>query len=78
MLREGYLTRVTLLAEGVVRKAKKSQGQLQTLPAGLIDLLDLLRIVTLDTVEAISIWRLSQVHLNPVIHVARAVRYSYS
>lgn len=62
MLREGYLTRVTLLAEGMARQAKNSHGQVQMLPAGLIDLLDLLRIATLDTIEAILIWRLSQVH----------------
>lgn len=61
MLRESYLARVTRLAEEVARKAKRNQGQLQALPPGMVDLLDLLRAATLDTVEAISLWRLSQV-----------------
>lgn len=61
MLREGYLARVHCLAEDLARKRKKSHGQRQSLPAGLTDLLDLLRIATLDTVEAVTLWRLSQV-----------------
>lgn len=61
MVREGYLARITRLAEDMARREKKRYGQLQTLPPGMIDLLDLLRISTVDTVEAISLWRLSQV-----------------
>lgn len=65
MLREGYLSRVTRLAEDISRKAKRGRGQMHTLPAGMIDLLDLLRTATLDSVEAISLWRLSQAGLTP-------------
>lgn len=61
MLREGYLARVTRLAEEMARRAKKTRGQQQSLPPGLIDLVDLLRTATIDTVEAISLWRISQV-----------------
>lgn len=62
MVREGYLARVTRMAETMARRAKRHHGQLQALPPGMVDLLDLLRISTLDAVEAISLWRLSQVH----------------
>lgn len=62
MLREGYLERVTRLAEGMQRRSKRSCGQPEVLPPGMVDLLDLLRIATLETVEAISLWRLSQVN----------------
>lgn len=61
MVREGYLARITRLVEDMTRRAKRSHGQLQALPPGMVDLLDLLRIATLETVEAISLWRLSQV-----------------
>lgn len=61
MVREGYLSRVVRLVEDMTRRVKGSHGQLQTLPPGMVDLLDLLRIATLETVEAISLWRLSQV-----------------
>lgn len=61
MLREGYLARVTRLIEDMTRRVKKNHSQHQALPPGLVDLLDLLRIATLDTIEAISLWRLSQV-----------------
>lgn len=61
MVREGYLARVTGLAEDMARRAKRHHGQLHALPPGMVDLLDLLRVSTLDTVEAISLWRLSQV-----------------
>lgn len=36
-------------------------GKLLELPASLPDLLDVLRLVTLDVVEAITLWRLAQV-----------------
>ena len=61
MVREGYLSRVTRLVDDIARRAKRSHGQLQALPPGMVDLLDLLRMATLETVEAISLWRLSQV-----------------
>lgn len=61
MLRESYLERVTRLSEDMARRAQRSRGQQRDLPAGMVDLLDLLRVATLDTVEAISLWRLSQV-----------------
>ncbi|CAM9617438.1 unnamed protein product [Ectocarpus fasciculatus] len=65
MLREGYLARVTRLAEGIQRRSKRSYGQREALPPGMVDLLDLLRVATLETVEAISLWRLSQVTPTP-------------
>ncbi|CAB1096739.1 unnamed protein product [Ectocarpus sp. CCAP 1310/34] len=65
MLREGYLARVTSLAEGMQRRSKRSCGPPEALPPGMVDLLDLLRIATLETVEAISLWRLSQVTPTP-------------
>ncbi|CAM9539516.1 unnamed protein product [Ectocarpus sp. 12 AP-2014] len=65
MLREGYLARVTRLAEGMQRRSKRSYGRPVALPPGMVDLLDLLRIATLDTIEAISLWRLSQVAPTP-------------
>lgn len=61
MLREGYLERLKRLAEAFEREIKQGHGRVQVLPPGMIDLLELLRSVTLDTVEAISFWRLSQV-----------------
>lgn len=61
MLRESYLERVTQLSEDMARRAQRSRGQRRDLPAGMVDLLDLLRVATLDAVEAISLWRLSQV-----------------
>lgn len=61
MLREGYLARVTRLAEDVTRRAKKNPNGPRVLPPGMVDLLDLLRTATVDTIEAISLWRLSQV-----------------
>lgn len=61
MLRESYLERVTRLSEDMARRAKRSRGQLRDLPPGMVDLLDLLRVATLDVVEAVSLWRLSQV-----------------
>lgn len=61
MLREGYLERLKRLVEAFKRQIKRGQGQVQVLPPGMVDLLELLRLVTLDTVEAISFWRLSQV-----------------
>lgn len=61
MLRESYLERVTRLSEDMARRAQRSRGQQRDLPAGMVDLLDLLRVATLDAVEAISLWRLSQV-----------------
>ncbi|CAM9877678.1 unnamed protein product, partial [Scytosiphon promiscuus] len=60
MLREGYLARVTRLTEDMSRRDKRAKYHPQSLPAGLVDLLDLLRVATLDTIEAISLWRLSQ------------------
>lgn len=69
MVREGYLSRVTRLVEDMARGAKRSRGKLQALPPGMVDLLDLLRVATLETVEAISLWRLSQVNLLSVGHV---------
>ncbi|CAM9445830.1 unnamed protein product, partial [Ectocarpus sp. 13 AM-2016] len=65
MLREGYLARVTRLAEGMQRRSKRSYGRPEALPPGMVDLLDLLRIATLETIEAISLWRLSQVAPTP-------------
>ena len=61
MLREGYLERLKRLADAFEREIEQGHGQVQVLPPGMIDLLELLRSVTLDTVEAISFWRLSQV-----------------
>ena len=61
MLRESYLERVKRLAEDMARRANRSRGQLRDLPPGMVDLLDLLSVATLDAVEAISLWRLSQV-----------------
>lgn len=61
MVREGYLSRVKRLVDDLTRREKRSHGQLQALPPGMVDLLDLLRIATLEIVEAISLWRLSQV-----------------
>ncbi|CAM9579434.1 unnamed protein product [Choristocarpus tenellus] len=39
---------------------KRSKGWRQDIPLGMTDLLDLLRLATVDTVEAISLWRLAQ------------------
>ncbi|CAM9094247.1 unnamed protein product [Laminaria digitata] len=60
MLRESYLERVTRLSDDMERRAQRSRGQVRDLPPGMVDLLDLLRVATLDAVEAISLWRLSQ------------------
>lgn len=59
MLREGYLARVISLTKEIALTSRRSR--VISLPAGLVDLLDLLRMASLDVVEAISLWRLSQV-----------------
>lgn len=63
MLRESYLARLTRVVEDMAHRGKTSQSQMCTLPSGMVDLLDLLRTASLDTVEGIILWRLSKVML---------------
>ncbi|CAM9381899.1 unnamed protein product, partial [Discosporangium mesarthrocarpum] len=61
MLREGYLDRLRIMAIGLSMTVNQSHGKRKDLPAGMTDLLDVLRISTVDTIEAILLWRLAQV-----------------
>ncbi|KAG5184536.1 hypothetical protein JKP88DRAFT_255394 [Tribonema minus] len=68
VLRESYLSRLRAMAESLASRLQSSRNPDRGLlfSGGLLDILDLLRIASLDVVEAISVWRLAHQHPFPL------------
>jgi hypothetical protein len=69
LLRETYITRLTAMTDALRKQQQlHSKRRSQTavvaptaaLPSALLDLLDLLRVASVDVIEAITLWRLAQ------------------
>ncbi|KAJ1456990.1 hypothetical protein M885DRAFT_407292, partial [Pelagophyceae sp. CCMP2097] len=65
VLREGYLKRLEASLGAYVAEADQKRRTARgaksghVVPPGLVDLLDLIRVATLEVVEAIQLWRLA-------------------
>jgi hypothetical protein len=69
LLRETYITRLTAITDALrkqqlLHSKRRSQTAVvaptAALPSALLDLLDLLRVASVDVIEAITLWRLAQ------------------